>query len=399
MRSPILDVGSPPALALARACIDECVRGHEDCINFSTSSDPDLPTRVIDCANPARPRLFSTGRQRGRYLALSYVWGGDQVHKTTLANVSAYERGIDLSLLPATIRDAIHVTHALGSQYLWIDSLCIIQDSDEDKRKELAQMHYIYRRAHVTIIAANVGSVSESFLVDRPAAPPFGLRNAVLSGDVTLPFICPPREPAPLTPGGHRCEEEPQVGTVYVTTHPERVPPLPEEWPCSHDLGTLGTRAWCMQEYLMTPRAPIFSARTLQFRCLSATQHVGNSLCGTSDEQRLPSTLLLEDPPAAAPGSAEWDDMHSVWRDVVGDYSRRAASVASDKLVACAAVMERFGRVLRSEYLAGLWRETLLADMIWVKEGQAYLQRPASWADPVLPRGRGRRSKEGFGGP
>lgn len=128
MRSPILDVGSPRALSLARACVDECVRGHEHCIKFSTSSDPDLPTRVIDCANPARPRLLPTGGRRGRYLTLSYVWGGDQLHKTIMANISAYECGIDLSLLPATIRDAIHVTQALGFEYLWVDSLCIIQD-------------------------------------------------------------------------------------------------------------------------------------------------------------------------------------------------------------------------------------------------------------------------------
>lgn len=135
----------------------------------------------------------------------------------------------------------------------------------------------------------------------------------------------------------------------------------------------------------MSPRALIFSSRTLQFRCLTATQHVGNSLCGTSDEQRLPNVLFLEDPPAAEPGSTEWDDMHTVWRDVVGDYSRRAASVASDKLVACAAVMERFGCVLGSEYLAGLWRASLLADMMWVKEGREYLQRPVVVDRPRAP--------------
>lgn len=70
--------------------------------------------------------------QRGRYLTLSYVWGGDQAHKTTSSNITTYEGGIDPTLIPLTIRDAIFVTNALGFRWLWVDSLCIIQDSDQD---------------------------------------------------------------------------------------------------------------------------------------------------------------------------------------------------------------------------------------------------------------------------
>ncbi|EIW53238.1 HET-domain-containing protein, partial [Trametes versicolor FP-101664 SS1] len=155
MRSPILDVGSPRALALVKDHIDECVYGHERCIALSVFPDPFLPTRLIDCTDINHPRLVTTSGRRGKYLTLSYVWGGDQVHKTTTTNISTYSRRIDPFLLPATIRDAIYVTQTLGFQFLWIDSLCIIQDSDEDKLHELGHMHDIYRYAHLTIIAAS----------------------------------------------------------------------------------------------------------------------------------------------------------------------------------------------------------------------------------------------------
>ncbi|EIW52287.1 uncharacterized protein TRAVEDRAFT_136007, partial [Trametes versicolor FP-101664 SS1] len=101
-RSPIRDVGSPRALALARQHIDDCVHGHDLC-KTSAYSSPRLPTRLVDCTDHARPLLVSTTGEHGEYVTLSYVWGGDQVHKTTTANLSSYEQGIAASLLPPTI--------------------------------------------------------------------------------------------------------------------------------------------------------------------------------------------------------------------------------------------------------------------------------------------------------
>lgn len=97
--------------------------------------------------------------------------------------MDAYITGIDPATLPQTIRNAIYVTHEHGMQYLWADTLCTVQDSDEDKRRELARMHRIYRDAHLTIIASNARKVSESFLQ---------VRSDTAMRDVVLPFVCPP---------------------------------------------------------------------------------------------------------------------------------------------------------------------------------------------------------------
>lgn len=280
------------------------------------------------------------------------MWGGDQVHKTTTANLSSYEQGIAASLLPSTIRDAIHVTHMLGFRWLWIDSLCIIQDSDEDKAHEIGRMHHIYRYSHLTIMAASANGVSESFLHERPL-PDLDPHNSVTG----LPFICPPR---PLTSVGHTedCSAaQLQVGTVSIA--PIRSNITGRAY--SDELGNMATRAWCMQEYLMSPRTLILTPQTLVFRCLSTVQGVGDSFYRIHGDPRIPSSLFLPPTaPAAEPDVDVWKDLHDAWTKVIEDYTRRTASVASDKLVACAAIAEQFHRVLGSDYLAGLWRSDAL---------------------------------------
>lgn len=321
----------------------------------------------MDCTNLARPRLISPTEDHGEYLALSYVWGNsEQAHQTTTSNVSAYERGINPRMLPQTLRDAIRVTHMLGFRSLWVDSLCILQDSPEDKAQEISGMHHIYRNAQLTIMAAGAQSVAAGFLCKRDplynddqyipdeSEPP-------IPEDVALPFICPPRPATSMGSWDDRSAPQLQVGQMFVADSSTAL------WRShSAELWRMSTRAWCLQEYLMSARALIFSPRTLLFKCLAGTRGVGGSLCAMFKEPRLPNTLFLPIPPEVEPGSKEWKDTHTAWLGVVKDYSRRSASVESDKLVACAAIAEQFHRALRSDYLAGLWRsDTLLTNLLW----------------------------------
>lgn len=350
-----------------------------------SSSLPDsrLPTHIIDCTDLANPRLVSTDGRSGKYLTLSYVWGLDQIHKTTASNVSQYECGIDLPLLPATIRDAIYVTHTLGFQFLWVDSLCIIQDSDEDKRHEIGRMHHIYRHSHLTIIAASAETVAQGFLHDRSPTPPMLMSDLSSGGDILLPFICPPDPPAHGE--AHQLDDSPlKVGTLRITPKPYRIGRIYSEhhWPYSDSFGHLRTRGWCMQEDLLSSRALIFTPRTLQFRCLTATQNVGRSLCDTTRERRIPLILLRPSPPVVPHDSKEWERVYGAWLGIVDDYSRRTTSFPADKLPACAAIAEQFHRVLRSGYLAGLWRATLLFGLLWHEGWEGHLRRPDGYRAP-----------------
>ncbi|KAH9849292.1 heterokaryon incompatibility protein-domain-containing protein [Lenzites betulinus] len=374
LRSPVLDVGSPRVLALARACVEECLIQHESCREFS---DPNtsLPTRVLDCTDPGHPRLLITKGRRGTYVALSYVWGEDQPHRTTLANISSYTNSIDLATLPQTIRDAIHVTHALGISFLWIDSLCIIQDSDADKQQEITQMRRIYRDAHLTVVAASARKVSEGFLQDRPANPDI-CHDAF--PQITFPFICPPRPSAP----GELPDSEAttwEVGTVHVAPQFQtlQIRPLYDR-----AREPISARGWCMQEYFVSPRSLIFASHTLLVRCQTTTRCVGGAFHSLSGDARLPPVLFRAEP--VARGTEGWLPVRQAWLDVVRDYTGRAISVPADKLVAFGAVAGMFERVLRTEYLAGLWRDTLLLDLLWSKGGSRSVQhpRPAAYRAP-----------------
>jgi Heterokaryon incompatibility protein (HET) len=93
-----------------------------------------------------------------RYLALSYVWGASaQGWCLTMKWLEAVgkERFLDTVSLPTTISDAIELVCRLGERFLWVDSLCILQDSEEDKLQQISRMSSIYEQALITIIAAS----------------------------------------------------------------------------------------------------------------------------------------------------------------------------------------------------------------------------------------------------
>jgi hypothetical protein len=66
--------------------------------------------------------------------------------------------------LPATIIDAIRLAQTLSISYLWIDSLCIVQNSEEDKVREIATMDRVYKNSWVTISAARASTCLDGFL-------------------------------------------------------------------------------------------------------------------------------------------------------------------------------------------------------------------------------------------
>ncbi|KAI0369476.1 hypothetical protein BV20DRAFT_968072 [Pilatotrama ljubarskyi] len=147
----------------------------------------------------------------------------------------------------------------------------------------------------------------------------------------------------------------------------------------------------------MSPRALIFTSETLQFRCQTVMQNVGNSYYDAKDERRLPLDLFYLGTSSTAlklvRSSEGWTAVYEAWCRIVEDYSQRSVGVPSDKLVACGAIAAMFDRVLSCEYLAGLWGTTLLQDLLWRRNQDDYLQpvaeyRAPSWSWAAIDRGR-----------
>ncbi|OJA18951.1 hypothetical protein AZE42_09774 [Rhizopogon vesiculosus] len=329
-RKLVWQVASPWAFKLASDCLVQCTLRH----HCPKARETSLPTRVVDCSNPERPRLVLTKGMQGFYAALSYVWGEPQPHSTCTTKLSTYLEAIDVLLLPRTIKDAIVCTHNLNLRYLWTDSLCTLQDSDEDKQREIPHMCDIYRDAYVTIIAASSQKVSEGFLHDRkrPVETP-------------LPFWCP----------------DGRLGTISVDEF-ERT---------GQDKEPVNLRAW-----LSVPDGNERHRRHLEL----------SSFDGLPD-------MMMSRTPCSTPSSDDVRTLLAAWEDVLRDYTQRAVSYPSDRLVAISGIAELFQRWWGSSnrYIAGLWERNLSTDLLWYRQqpsqgrpvtGQ-YLAPSWSWAATI----------------
>lgn len=143
----------------------------KDCLDNHCEGCPlhipaDLPTRLVKVPpvwEPESARIFETRGAKGYYCALSYCCGGNQMHKTLIGHCDAYKENIWYSDLPKTIIDAFQVTRSMGLQYIWIDSLRIIQDSTEDKKLEMSKMMHIYEHTRFTMSVASASMSHRGF--------------------------------------------------------------------------------------------------------------------------------------------------------------------------------------------------------------------------------------------
>lgn len=125
------EVPSDAHLTVAKNWMEECENNHPDCREHTDL--PELPTRIIDVGDEGRdPRLVDGAGRYSQYATLSHCWGDVPTIKTETESIRLRRDGIPLETLPKTFCEAIQVCRKLGMPYLWIDSLCIIQDSKGD---------------------------------------------------------------------------------------------------------------------------------------------------------------------------------------------------------------------------------------------------------------------------
>lgn len=326
-----LDMGSNTAYSQIRRWISDCNKHHQEC---EGSNQTDLPTRVLDLFigdDPEDLRLLITHGERDRYVALSYCWGGLQQTKTTSLSLEDKCTHIAKSSLPLTIQDAIIVTRQIGIRYLWVDSLCIIQDSAKDKEVEIGRMADIYQNSYLTISAASARSSIDGFLA--PKLLPRCLEGPFEQVRFQLPFSCP----------------EGEIGTITLD--------YSHFWEKSLSPEPLDHRAWAMQERILSKRVLIYGTSTL-------TWHCENSILGWNSwlrhHQKISIKLRKGD-----------EELHKLtWRNLVAMYSRCQLTLSEDKLPAISGLA---GDVMSKSkpgqspgrYLAGIWESDLLNSLTW----------------------------------
>lgn len=350
-------VGSESSLSRARQWLSTCHATHRLC---SQPVDDFVPTRLlkivrIDDGTAVRLVEFFQGN-RVKWAALTYVWGGDQTFKSTTALMGMMRKNFPVQDLPATIQDAIKVCEEVGLQHIWIDSLCIIQDDNEDVNRELAVMPKIYERAWVTISASSASGVSEGFLHDR--------HPKSLDPNLEMPVALP-----------YMSKDDQATGTVIMAS----TKTLEED----HRSVPINSRAWTYQERRLSPRLLDFNSVNLTFVCRTGRfcQGDGSLDWGTDrgrdwmKHQQIAPCLEGQHLPA--------------WHSIVEDYASRQLTYPADKLKAIAALADVYKKRYNHTYIAGLWKESLLDDICWVvasegsNEPTRRLKRPIDYRAPT----------------
>ncbi|WYZ41742.1 hypothetical protein EsH8_V_000637 [Colletotrichum jinshuiense] len=346
--------------------IKDCTSGgHEDCVS---PGNPRLPSRVLDVgdAGSATVRLYTSRvDERGEYVTLSYCWGGPQPLTTNRANYEELSNGIIVVQLPKTLQDAVIATRRLGFRFLWIDALCIVQDDEEDKAREMGNMGTIYRNATVTIAAARSRSASSGFLEPDLAR--------VQTDSCKMPILLPGA-------GGEHGEVTLAVEvTSFGPSHP------------------LLTRGWAFQEAVLSPRLVVFSEFEVYCQC---SRPEFARMFNSGSVRRLNTDRLY------SPDSRTFNDMQKnrreegdgwmkakylaqAWEEMVGQFTLRALTDPGDRLPGvqglASELATHLGLEVNSEYKVGVWMGCLPQLLLWSRNNTPTLD----WHDRAEAAGTG----------
>ncbi|KAI0107468.1 heterokaryon incompatibility protein-domain-containing protein [Nemania sp. FL0031] len=351
--------GSTKSLGLVRQWLQQCQTSHVRCREFSQDY---MPLRVLrissGCSSCDFHVALDTTTKAEPFAALSYCWGGDQVYKTTKARIQSTDASLQWCKISKSLQDAIKVTAALGLQCLWVDSMCIIQDDEDDKAVQIADMARIYSQATVTIIASRASRAVDGFLGE------INLRSQT-SLAVRLPFRCPGKDRT--------------VGSAYLT-HIEG---------SKNSSEPIDARAWTLQERYLSNRVIEFGSLQTGWTCASSSASTitsnntyvdgwkwDKSHEGYNSQMLYLHADLLADLAefAIQHSSAAWicDWLNSRWETVLSEYTPRLLSVPTDRILGISGVADMFlshrrneGRNESEEYLAGMWKSSLPSMLCW----------------------------------
>ena len=312
-----------------------------------------LPTRILDIGGQNKDRIslreFPTG-SHGQYAALSHCWGTKQTFITSSTNLEDRKKSIDFNELPQTFRDAISVSRSLGINYLWIDSLYIIQNDIEDWERESVKMEQVYSNAKLVISASRAISDSSGFLNPRRNDEIISISYGE-GGKMSTFYLQQALQP--LTPFADPLKSEP-----------------------------LHQRGWALQERYLATRTLHFGSHQIFWNCQTLSQSEEGRILQRPwfDLQELiPET---NETPGATWASSEQLMLYRPLYKMIEIYMSCGLTYESDRLPAIAGLAKSLWLKSQDSYLAGLWRGGLLPGLLWRRYRLTALQRPVAFRAP-----------------
>ncbi|PMD36898.1 HET-domain-containing protein, partial [Hyaloscypha variabilis F] len=321
------DTASDASFDRVQEWIQDCVQHHSKC---GPGPQTRLPSRVLDLGTSNNSiKLYETEASIGSYICLSHCWGAIPTIVTTTETLEAYRENIPWVSLPAVFRNAIDICRRLRVQYLWIDKLCIIQHDKEDWIREGSNMANIFENSFLTLAASTAADDSGKFFVqmDLERSKVVELTGSTADG---------------------------KAYNIYARLPIHHY--LDDDCPGSHTTANapLLRRAWVFQERLLAPRVLHFGEE-LTWECRE------ESYCecsGASHRMKIDhATSLLS--------KSSDSTLHDQWRRLVMRFTSLRLTHETDRLPALSGAAKQFQMRLRKRYLAGLWDDSLVEDLLW----------------------------------
>ncbi|RYO82370.1 hypothetical protein DL766_004750 [Monosporascus sp. MC13-8B] len=359
---------------LIETWLERCKDAHSKCATQALGGF--TPTRLLELSISGDQRVFrlvsGTQLEPGeRYATLSHSWGkGPAEEKLRLleATERALRDGMPVNTLPLLFRHAFEVISRFEIRYLWIDRLCIVQDSASDWRDEAATMQTVYRNGFLNIAALGARDDRDGCFFER--------------------------DPARVAPTVFRLGAGGDRRALY------RLEAEDESWRSTF-VGPLLVRAWVLQERLLAARNLYFGRKQVFWECCEANH------CET-----FPRKMLMKPPPAPgkpASMATQTDATAYAWKSLINAQDKRvrqgslldqwdsavqrycecSLTFPNDKLVALSGLAKHIGGKLsevvwpHDTYLAGLWRTSMPRSLLWRVNGQGRkppMYRAPSWS-------------------
>jgi hypothetical protein len=307
------------------------------------NEEPNIKLKLVDGSTDCVP-----------YVALSYRWGAlEAVWQTTTQNLDSRQVQFSINDLPKTLSDTVKVTRDLGFRWLWIDSLCIVQNDRDDWAREAVKMASIYQNAIVTIAAdssqdakAGLHNDKSVSMLDRDKSSE--ICNTLSTGKKSSIIIF----------GYQKTRVDSSVTKIRdmgdLLSH-----------------GSLRDRGWTMQERILSPRIIHYASNQLYWECYHGIQETEDRLHWMGKSSNITKMAFrVKSAKDAEAKARELRKMLHYWYVLLvgGDYSHRTLTYGDDKLVAIGGVAKALNDIAPLGYMVGHWGETdndLIRSLCW----------------------------------
>ncbi|KAF8860218.1 HET-domain-containing protein [Acephala macrosclerotiorum] len=331
---------STETIEFARISLHKCLQNHVLCGTRRARNRSWCPTRLLKLDHPTKNHITLFNHSKAddedfsTYITLSHCWGRKELIRLTSLTYPSLAEGLPAEALPRTFQDAINVTRSLGVSFIWIDSLCIFQDSKEDWVIEAERMGQVYSNALCNIAATASSSPDQGFF--RPRNQHVLQRTEIASSWNDFPNT------------KYHIFDRFVFRNHFLLDSP------------------LLQRAWVTQEHYLSARFIHFGAQQVFWECreIIASEMYKNGV---------PSDIA-SDGIVAKRDDMEWEDMsandrrekvYTVWCDLVHNYSGYGLTVETDKLIAISGIAKRIQEISDDQYLAGMWKSHLPVGLLW----------------------------------